>query len=190
VAFDFARAHLRVGVEFGVFEAPELNRARGVDTPANGRRVFARLFAGELLIAQSRDFNLDVDGRAAARILGSDTAESAAACRCIPFADRLKIRRCTAALPFCHRVLRGQKPQSPKYPNELKSLGDHIRRRRLDLGLLQRQVAQQIGVDETTVYNWERNATSPSVRHFPAITQFLGYKSSPHNAIPEAFGAS
>jgi transcriptional regulator with XRE-family HTH domain len=33
----------------------------------------------------------------------------------------------------------------------------------------------EIGVDETTITNWERNATVPAIRHIPAILQFLGY---------------
>ena len=39
------------------------------------------------------------------------------------------------------------------YPVELRSIGDHIRKRRLDLGLLQIEVAVQIGVTESTVWN-------------------------------------
>jgi DNA-binding XRE family transcriptional regulator len=48
----------------------------------------------------------------------------------------------------------------PGYPVELRSIGDHIRKRRLDLGLLQIEVAAQIGVTENTVLNWE-HGTEP-----------------------------
>ena len=58
-------------------------------------------------------------------------------------------------------------------------LGDHIRKRRLDLGLLQEQVAEQIGVDKTTVYYWESNATSPRIDALPQIIKFLGYDPFP-----------
>ncbi len=54
-------------------------------------------------------------------------------------------------------------------------LGDHIRKHRLDLGLYQRQVAARIGVTESTIFNWESNATSPSVRQIPKVVAFLGY---------------
>lgn len=68
----------------------------------------------------------------------------------------------------------------------IDAVGDHIRTRRLDLKLLQKQVADQIGVDETTIVNWERNATAPAVRHIPAIIRFLGYDPlPPPNAYPE-----
>jgi transcriptional regulator with XRE-family HTH domain len=54
-------------------------------------------------------------------------------------------------------------------------LGDHIRRRRLDLGVLQKDIAARIGVDESTVNNWECNRTAPEVRHYPHTFELLGY---------------
>jgi DNA-binding transcriptional regulator YiaG len=86
--------------------------------------------------------------------------------------------------------LAAQKPKSPKYPKKLETLGDHIRKRRLDLGLFQKEVAQQIGVDTTTIYNWERNANSPQVHQLPRVIRFLGY--NPHPAagsLPEKLTA-
>jgi DNA-binding transcriptional regulator YiaG len=61
----------------------------------------------------------------------------------------------------------------------MKTLGDHIRRKRLDLGLRQRDVARQIGVNKDTIYNWEMNRTEPEVRVIPDIILFLGY--APYN---------
>jgi DNA-binding XRE family transcriptional regulator len=84
-------------------------------------------------------------------------------------------------LPFCHRLLRGQKPKSLEYPKQLNTLGEHIRKRRF--GLFQKQLAGQIGVDETTVYNWERNATSPQIHVSPQVIKFLGYDPAP---IPQS----
>ena len=51
--------------------------------------------------------------------------------------------------------------------------------RRLDLKLLQKQVAEQIGVEVDTVSNWERNASLPIARYIPGIIRFLGYDPSP-----------
>jgi transcriptional regulator with XRE-family HTH domain len=82
-------------------------------------------------------------------------------------------------LPFCHAELRAPKPKSEHYPTEISTLGDHIRARRLDLKLLQKQVADQIGVDEATITNWERNTTPPAIRYIPAVIQFLGYDPLP-----------
>ena len=90
-------------------------------------------------------------------------------------------RNVRVALPFCHSQLRAPKPPSINYPREINTLGDHIRKRRLDLNLLQKQVADQIGVHEQTITGWERNATSPEIHFIPAILNFLGY-----NPIPQA----
>jgi DNA-binding XRE family transcriptional regulator len=54
-----------------------------------------------------------------------------------------------------------------------------ISARWLDLKLLQKQVANQIGVDEATITNWERNASHPAVRYIPVIHRFLGYDPPP-----------
>jgi len=60
-------------------------------------------------------------------------------------------------------------------PRELKTIGDHLRKKRLELKLLQKEVAQMLGVDEVTVYNWEKNRASPRLQHTPKVVEFLGY---------------
>ena len=82
-------------------------------------------------------------------------------------------------MPFCHAELRAAKPKPSRYPKEINTLGDHIRSRRLDLDLFQSDVAEQIGVDTTTIYNWEGNASTPAIRYVPAILRFLGYNPLP-----------
>jgi len=77
-------------------------------------------------------------------------------------------------LPFCHVTLRGQKPLPRAYPRALCTIGDHLRRRRLDLRLLQREVADRLGTDHSTITNWELNRTKPALRYLPGIVQFLG----------------
>ncbi len=96
------------------------------------------------------------------------------------------------ALPFCHAVLRVARPKSERYPEEIKNLGDHIRARRLDLGLLQKQVAEQIGVCPATITNWERNESQPPVHYVPAINRFLGYDplTLPTALLPERLTAA
>ena len=72
------------------------------------------------------------------------------------------------------------------YPMEINSLGEHIRARRLSLKLLQKQVADQIGVHEMTITGWEGNATVPEVRYIPVIIEFLGYNPLPAaGSLPE-----
>jgi transcriptional regulator with XRE-family HTH domain len=90
------------------------------------------------------------------------------------------------AFPFCHAELRASKPNSIRYPKKINTLGDHICKRRLDLNLLQKQVADRIGVHKMTITSWEGNATVPEVRYMPAIIQFLGYNPLPAaNSLPE-----
>jgi transcriptional regulator with XRE-family HTH domain len=78
-----------------------------------------------------------------------------------------------AALPFCHLNLKSPKPDG-RYPIQLQRLGDHIRKRRLDLGLRQREVARQLGADLATILNWEKGRSEPTLRFLPAILAFLG----------------
>jgi transcriptional regulator with XRE-family HTH domain len=87
----------------------------------------------------------------------------------------LKIHKDRGSLPFCHVTLSTTKPADRAYPAELKTIGDHLRKRRLDLGLLQREVARQIGVTKCTVQYWETNRVAPALRFRPRITSFLGY---------------
>ena len=72
-------------------------------------------------------------------------------------------------------TLRGQRPLPKRYPHQLNTIGDHIRKRRLELGLLQKEFVHQLGVDKATVSNWERKRTIPALPHMPGIIQFLGY---------------
>jgi transcriptional regulator with XRE-family HTH domain len=62
---------------------------------------------------------------------------------------------------------------------EPQTLGEHIKKRRLILGLYQREVAECLGVDPFTVLNWEKGKTEPPLRAIPAILAFLGYNPFP-----------
>ncbi|MDQ3802270.1 MAG: recombinase family protein [Acidobacteriota bacterium] len=73
------------------------------------------------------------------------------------------------ALPFCHLALLAKKPRNGLYPATLSTYGDRLRARRLDLGLTQKQAAEKLGVDETSVFNWESNRVEPAVRLIPRI---------------------
>jgi len=95
------------------------------------------------------------------------------------------------SLPFYHLTLRAKKPKDSAYPTEVRTLGDHIRKRRLDLGLLQREVAERLRVAVENVRNWEWNKTNPAVRFLPAIFEFLGYEPEvPARSFPEALLAA
>lgn len=72
-------------------------------------------------------------------------------------------------------VLTAKKPQSEAYPKTLTTIGDHLRKRRLDLNLYQKDVAKILGVTTCTVTNWEKNRGGSAVRDIPKIASFLGY---------------
>lgn len=90
------------------------------------------------------------------------------------------------AVPSCKpsifKCLR--KPHS--YPKTKNTLGHHIRARRLDYGLEQKDLAKKFGVSKDTIKNWENNHTKEiEVRFYPEIMDFLGY--CPYE-IPKTWG--
>ncbi len=83
------------------------------------------------------------------------------------------------ALPICHVTLQALKAKPFGYPASPKMLGEHLKRRRMDLGLIQCEVAAKIGADESSVWNWENGWSEPEVKWLPAILGFLGYDPRP-----------
>ncbi|MEE1947261.1 transcriptional regulator [Pedobacter sp. KR3-3] len=61
------------------------------------------------------------------------------------------------------------------YPEIPVSIGDHIRKKRMDLKLFQKDVAKICGVTEDCITNWEKNRCTPQIQFFPIIIKFLGY---------------
>lgn len=66
-------------------------------------------------------------------------------------------------------------PLGNKYIHEPKTIGEQIRNRRLELGLLQKDIAQLVGVTEDCVTLWENNQSEVRVSNMPKVIQFLGY---------------
>jgi transcriptional regulator with XRE-family HTH domain len=81
----------------------------------------------------------------------------------------------------CHVTLRGQKSR-PGVPETPRTLGEHLRRVRLDRGLWQKQVAREIGCSKASLLNWEKGHAEPELRFLPAILRFLGYDPRPEPA--------
>ena len=67
--------------------------------------------------------------------------------------------------PFAKLTFKAKKPNRKPYPKELKTYGDHLRKKRLDLEFSQPQVAKIIKVDENSITQWELNHTNPQ-NHF------------------------
>jgi transcriptional regulator with XRE-family HTH domain len=77
------------------------------------------------------------------------------------------------------------------YPANPKTIGEAIRKRRLDLNLRQIDVAAIIDCDEITVVNWEKGHRTPRLNHLPGIIRFLGYNPLPGgNTIGERIVAN
>lgn len=66
-----------------------------------------------------------------------------------------------------------------RIPAEPKTIGDHIRRKRLAMKLRQKDLAKQLCVTASSVYNWEANQSVPELRFVPAIINFVGYNPLP-----------
>ncbi len=78
-------------------------------------------------------------------------------------------------MPFSYIRLKTKKPLPSAYPTRLKTIGDHLRKKRLDLELFQKDVAKILGVCDPSIYNWENNLAKPAFRYIPKIIEFLGY---------------
>jgi transcriptional regulator with XRE-family HTH domain len=65
--------------------------------------------------------------------------------------------------------------QQNGYPESPKTIGEHIRKRRPDLKLLQSDVVGIIGVSECTIFCWEKGLRESSTKCIPRIIDFLGY---------------
>lgn len=94
-------------------------------------------------------------------------------------------------MPFCQDVPLTVKAQKPKdYSEKPQSLGEHIKKRRRELGLLQREAGVRMGVSAETVANWEKGKTKPLSTQFKPVVAFLGYDPAPAPAsLTERFEA-
>ena len=84
-----------------------------------------------------------------------------------------------AFLPFVQVIVKAQKPSACPCPSHPITLGQHLKKRRMELGLLQKEVAERLGLDECTVGNWEKDRTYPTVRYLPRLIGYLGYNPCP-----------
>jgi transcriptional regulator with XRE-family HTH domain len=71
--------------------------------------------------------------------------------------------------------LAGSKPLPEECPTNPTTLGEHVLRRRLELGLMVKEAAERIGVDSQSITAWEHGLTKPGLRRYPRIFDFLGY---------------
>ncbi len=82
-----------------------------------------------------------------------------------------------ALLQFAPITLKALKPKEADF--EPQTLGEHVRRRRLELEFTQKQAAERLGVNAWTVLNWEKGHTEPPIESMPTIIRFLDYDPFP-----------
>ena len=70
--------------------------------------------------------------------------------------------------------------------NEAASIGLHIKKKRLELKLLQKDVALLVGVTEESIMHWETGKYPPQLQFYPGIIKFLGY--NPYVVETETLG--
>lgn len=95
----------------------------------------------------------------------------------------VKAQERVALLPFCEISLKTANPKP--YPNNPQTIGDHLKKRRHELGLYQKDVTALLGVNQSTLIGWEKGRNEPAIQFWPRVIKFLGY--DPHNE-PETLG--
>ena len=60
-------------------------------------------------------------------------------------------------------------------PRAPTTIGGHLRRRRLQLKLLQSEAARKLGVSTVTLSRWERDSVYPVWAHQPQLIEYLGH---------------
>ena len=83
-------------------------------------------------------------------------------------------------MPFCRQTPLTLKALRAKdYSENPHTLGEHLKKRRKELGLLQREAANQMGIGTDTYANWEKGKTEPVAAQFRPVVEFLGYDPTP-----------
>ena len=80
-----------------------------------------------------------------------------------PLHTSIKYTVCVA-LPFTY---------ANGYPVNPKTIGEHMRKKRMDSRLMQSEVANIIGVSEESIWNWEHGRTKPSKKNLGIINEFV-----------------
>jgi DNA-binding XRE family transcriptional regulator len=96
------------------------------------------------------------------------------------------LRILICAVPFCRQTpLTLKALRSKDYSQEPSSLGEHLKKRRRELGLLQRDAATRMGGSTATVVLWETNRARPVAAQFRPLVEFLDYDPTPE---PQTLG--
>ncbi len=94
-------------------------------------------------------------------------------------------------MPFCRGTpLTLKTLRARDYSETPQTLGEHLKKRRRELGLLQREAAAHMGILTETYANWEKDKTKPVASQFRPVVAFLDYDPTPApQSLKERFGA-
>ena len=82
------------------------------------------------------------------------------------------------ALPFCGLEIAALPPHL-RLIQRPTTIAEHIKKRRLQLRLLQSDVSKILDVCEDTITGWENGRTFPQIQHYPKLIEFFGYNPVP-----------
>ena len=78
-------------------------------------------------------------------------------------------------LPICSFNIKAKIPHLQRIVPNPKTLGDHLRKVRLERNLSQQKTAKLFGINGMYLSSWELNRKQTHPKHLEAIIQFLGY---------------
>jgi len=62
---------------------------------------------------------------------------------------------------------------NPTYPRNPQTLGERIRKTRMDKGMIIKKLASQVGVTDDTVINWEIRDIKPKGKNLERVREFI-----------------
>lgn len=69
-------------------------------------------------------------------------------------------------------------PIPQNYPQEPTTIGEHLRKKRIDSDLSQAELAKILGVSTDCLTYWENNRSNPQITYYPRIHHFLVFCTS------------
>ena len=73
-------------------------------------------------------------------------------------------------------------------PKEPKTIGECLRKRRLELGIVQLEAARRLGISTVTLSRWECDKVYPTWNHQPDLIAYLGYDPFPSCGLRDPHG--
>lgn len=89
----------------------------------------------------------------------------------------MKLQRRVAFLPGVPLTFKALRKKD--YSESPYTLGEHLKKRRRQFGLLQREAAVRMEICKEAYANWEKDKTKPVAAQFRPVVTFLGYDPTP-----------